>query len=140
VLSIFIGSLGWYTFEALGQTYWLNAIGGSGLNGEVLGYIPDDFSNTGTILWMVAGILSVVGGILCLTQGKAASVLGGVIAIGGCFVFFYIIPFATSFGVSAPEFNFDYFWPSDNAHIGYGWIITAAGGLIGLIGGFTGED
>ncbi len=126
VLSIFLELFAYYN-DPIG---WYGALGGYNTGIDINEYY-------GETMFLVAGIIVALGGVMCLTQGKGLAAIGGILVIGGCAFWYFAL---TNSLPGVGTFDFSIFWESNNARIGYGWITSAAGGLIGLIGAFTGKD
>ena len=119
VASLFIEYLSWYTNGSV----WVNAIGGGSA-----GIIPSPID----IMPFIAGIVALLGAILCFIPKKLTCLIGGLLVLIGAGLFL--------FGATANFSNFGLFWASATIHIGYGWMATVLGGLLGFIGTFVGED
>ena len=119
VASLFIEILAWYT---LGP-FWLNAIGGGNV-----GIIADPIE----IFTLLPGIIAILGAIICLIPKKLTCLIGGLLVLIGTGLFVYVL--YTLYG------DFSFFWAGPTAHIGYGWMVTVLGGIIGFIGTFVGEE
>ena len=118
VASLFIEILAWYA-----GPNWVNAIGG--VNGVIM-VSPFD------IMAFLPGVIAVLGAILCFIPKKLTCLIGGLLVIIGVGLFL--------FGVTSNFSNFSVFWVSSTIHIGYGWMITTLGGILGFIGTFVGEE
>ena len=119
VASLFIEYLAWYN----AGPFYVNAIGGG-----TAGIIASPF----VILEFLPGIIAIIGTILCFIPKKLTCLIGGLLVLIGAGLFL--------FGATANFSNFGLFWASSTIHIGYGWMVTVLGGLLGFIGTFVGED
>ena len=119
VASLFIEILAWYTVGP----FWFNSIGGG-----FVGIIADPIE----IMMLLPGIIAILGAIICLIPKRVTCLIGGLLVLIGAGLFTYIL-----FDASG---DFSFFWVNADWHIGYGWMITVLGGLIGFIGTFVGED
>ncbi|MHA1718418.1 MAG: hypothetical protein ACTSWX_03390 [Promethearchaeota archaeon] len=119
VASLFIEYIAWFNNGSI----WVNAIGGG--SGEI---IPNPI----VILEFLPGVIAIIGAILCFIPKKVTLSIGGLLVIIGAGLFVYGL--YTSFG------DFSFFWTSLSVHIGYGWMATVLGGLLGFIGTFVGKD
>ena len=139
-LSLFIEELGWYNWDLIISRGWINSFGGSGVHaGSDIDYeyFPED------IIDMLSGILAVAGGLLLLTRSRGMCILGAIIVLVGCGIFLYDLA-QNNFLNNLADYIADgnWFWNEKTVinityymRIGYGWIMTGAGGIIGLIGG-----
>jgi hypothetical protein len=116
--SLFLDYLAW---DSLAGTGFTSAIGTAGLV----------FSDL-VILSVVQGGLALLGGLLCLIPKKATCALGGLLILGG----------TIWFGVDKLVLNgsFSDIWVSMDVHLGFGWMASLLGGLLGLIGAFIGNE
>ncbi len=119
VAGLFIPILAWYNDGAA----FTNAIGGGDAT-----IMPTPFD----ILVFLPGIIAILGAILCFIPKKLTCLIGGLLIIIGAGLFLFIQ--TSNFS------NFGAFWVSGTEHIGYGWMVTVLGGILGFIGTFVGED
>lgn len=119
VAGLFIEILAWYS----GGLFYVNSIGGG-----TVGIIADPID----ILELLPGVIAILGAILCLIPKKLTCLIGGLLVLIGAGLF--VFGLYNTFG------DFSFFWVSTTVHIGYGWMITVLGGIIGFIGIFVGED
>ena len=120
VAGLFIELIAWYN---AGTGAWANSIGG-GTAGIIASPI--------VILELLPGIIAAVGAILCFIPKKLTCLIGGLLVLIGAGLFL--------FGLTSNFTDFSVFWVSTAVHIGYGWMATVLGGLLGFIGTFVGED
>lgn len=119
VASLFIEYLAWYNTGS----NWVNAIGGG--SAEI---IADPI----VIMDLLPGVIAVLGAILCFIPKKLTCLIGGLLVLIGVGLFL--------FGITSNFSDFSVFWESSTIHIGYGWMITTLGGILGFIGTFVGEE
>jgi len=119
VASLFIEILAWFNNGA----NWVNAIGGGS---------PGIIADPIVPLELLPGIIAILGAILCFVPKKLTCLIGGLLVIIGVGLF--------AFGLYSSFGDFTFFWTSTTVHIGYGWMVTTLGGIIGFIGTFVGED
>ncbi|UYP46765.1 hypothetical protein NEF87_003050 [Candidatus Lokiarchaeum ossiferum] len=141
VLSFFVDIFGWWNFytifaDDVTDSYFMNAFFGD----------TDELLNE-DLTYLIPGILASLGGILCLTQNKALSIIGGVLVIGG--IGFYLILLGDSDAANlANNLDTNILWDEFGVtlfnsftgvrwQLGYGMITTAVGGIVGIIGGLT---
>jgi hypothetical protein len=117
--SLFIEILAWLNVGP----FWFNSIGG-GMS--IIIADPID------ILEFLPGVIAILGAILCFVPKKLTLLIGGLLVLIGAGLFV--------FGLYDLFGDFSFFWVDSTVHIGYGWMLTVLGGLIGFIGTFVGED
>ncbi|MHA1474174.1 MAG: hypothetical protein ACTSQ5_03190 [Promethearchaeota archaeon] len=120
VAGLFIEYIAWYN---AGTGIWVNAIGGG-----TVGIIASPI----VILEFLPGVIAILGAILCLIPKKLTCLIGGLLVLIGAGLFL--------FGLTTNFSDFSVFWVSGTVHIGYGWMATVLGGLLGFIGTFVGEE
>ncbi len=149
--SLFLGFLTWYTVEWASYGTINNMFEGISAFGPYVGTTPGGAMWQWTCVlglciessnlyyaWVPAGVLSlpgilaVVGGILCIV-GKKPAIAGGVMCIASVLIFIY---FLVSFPHSIIAENPSLLWGGTGnfIHVGYGAIMTGAGGILGLVG------
>ena len=141
VLSFFVDIFGWWNFytifaDDVTDSYFMNAF-----FGDTEELLHEDLT------YLIPGILATLGGILCLTQNKVLSIIGGVLIIGG--IGFYLVLLGDSEAATlANNLDTNIIWDEFGVtlfdtftgmrwQLGYGMITTAVGGIVGIIGGLT---
>ena len=119
VAGLFIPILAWYN----NGTDYTNAIGGG-----PAGIMVTPFD----IMVFLPGVIAILGAILCLIPKNLTCLIGGLLVLIGAGLFL--------FGLTTNFTDFSVFWVSGTVHIGYGWMATVLGGIIGFIGTFVGEE
>ena len=119
VAGLFIPILALYN---VGPVY-VNAIGGG-----TVGIIASPI----VILEFLPGVIAILGAILCLIPKKLTCLIGGLLVLIGAGLFL--------FGLTSNFSDFSVFWVSTTVHIGYGWMVTVLGGILGFIGTSVGEE
>ena len=131
-LSLFIGDLGWWNYNLV-LNGWVNAFGGG--DGS---WVSDPIYFADNIIDMLPGVITSVGGLLLLLQNKPMTIVGGILGLAGIGLFIYAL-YSNSTLVSIVEgVGANMFWWEGGLgtyiRIGYGWIITGGGSVLGLLG------
>ena len=120
VAGLFIEYIAWYN---AGEGAWVNSIGG-GTAGIIASPI--------VILEFLPGVIAILGAILCFIPKSITNLIGGLLVLIGAGLFL--------FGLTSNFTDFSMLWISTTVHIGYGWMATVLGGILGFIGTFVGEE
>ena len=138
VLGLFLEEMGWWNYSLI-LTGWVNAFGGG--DGSWIGdpvYFSDNF------LEMLPGILAIVGGVFLLFQNKIFAIIGGVLGLAGIGLFVYALYSNTTLVSIVESAGANMFWwegaLGSYIRIGYGWMVTGGGAVLGLIGCNQGND
>lgn len=162
-LTIFLYKFGFWNCDVekftLGNTtyasYWFSAVFG-------IGKVEDGVVSANPLYGIgffqdLAGILMLVGGILCLTHSKTLAIIGGVCILAGVLLWVLIFPeiaktfienlmgnpdlitFSSLFSGSQNYVNFltEY---TVTFRAGYGLYVESIAGILGIVGAFVGSD
>lgn len=143
VLSLFIKEFGWWMWEGrifLGNgDYFLTAFGGE--QGSLMGDDSTLFSEEN--IQILAGVLALIGGALCLTKKKMFGILGGILIIVGCILFLTYLG-DTDLANYLADNDYSIFWGEVSNifidgtwQIGYGMITSTIGAILAIIGSTT---
>jgi hypothetical protein len=161
VLSIFIETFGFFNVSITSTplfgtpttaSMWYNSLWGYYDYGDDKIIYASEKSTE-----MAAGILMILGGVLCLLQKKTPALLGGILILAGLGLWTLVaadkfVEFIESFGASADDYtildlfsgeeswNVIFFTLKLEWGIGYGYYGMAAAGVLGLVGSSAGSD
>jgi hypothetical protein len=147
LLSLFLEPLGWYNYNFTGlilpdNAYWIGSLGGLNWAGEMQNLTNDD-----SALYLIPGGLAALGGLLLLIQSRSLGILSGLLVLTGVGVFLYNISQMDVIEVIIDAGGNMWWWEGTVPlvgdyvlRIGYGLMVTAAGGILGILGSLPKKD
>ncbi len=134
VLSIFIRELGWWNFlSVVGDNVDYTNTWAGAFFGDSDPYFSPEFT------YLLPGIISGVGALLCLPGNKFLSFIGSLAVIAGLVVFLFLVQ-GSWIGDLADLLGKSALWDSgafSKWRLGFGYFITAGGGILALVGAVT---